>query len=300
MQRNFSHCRLWITVLLAGLALLGWSSGARAQFLNKLKGITDKAQKVKQSSEVTPEQEQALGREVAAKAIAYFGLYQSQPLTRYVNLVGATVAAQAERQDIKYHFAVLDSDDINAFSAPGGYVFITRGALALCEDESELAGVLAHEVGHIAGKHVVKIIERDRKERGIADEVSSYKPGSAEWKKYADQAAKNLLVRMIDQGLPPNDEFDADKRGAEYAHAAGYPADGLERFLVQLDKATQQGGRSWLTRTHPPAKDRIDRLQKLIAGQHWEDTDRPRLAERLAMAKVALPKAASPKPKAGS
>ena len=292
MQRNPSLWSHWAAGLLAVVALLGWSSSAEAQWLNKLKSVTDKAQKVKEASTVSVQQEQDLGREVAAKVIAYYHVFPSEPLTRYVNLVGATVAAQAERQDIKYHFAVLDTDDINAFSAPGGYVFITRGAVALCEDESELAGVLAHEVGHVAAKHVVHIIERDKAAQAGADMA----PGSSGYVKYLEQISKNILVTLLDKGLPAGTEYDADGRGTKYAHAAGYPADGLERFLVKLGQATDQGATSRWSSTHPPVKDRNDRLQKQIAANNWQDTDRPRLAERLAMAKVALPKAASPKP----
>lgn len=274
-----------IATIVAVLALFATAPLIRAQFGNILKKATEKAEKVQKAmAPMTVEEERAVGREVAAKAVAYFHLYKDEALTRYVNLVGATVAAQAERQDLTYHFAVLDSDDINAFSAPGGYIFITRGALAICEDESELAGVLAHEVGHIAGKHVVKIFERDKAMRAGMDETGSRAPGS----KYLHNFSKNILVKIIDQGLAPGDEFDADQRGIKYAHAAGYPADGLSRFLTRLDQATEQGGQSFWTRTHPPVSDRNARIGQTLSAQHWEDTDRPKLADRFAAGVKAL------------
>ena len=249
-----------------------------------------KAQKVQEATKpMTVEQEADVGREVAAKVIAFYRLYPNDVLTRYVNMVGETVAAQSERQDIKYHFAVLDSDAINAFSAPGGYVFITRGAVALCEDESELAGVLAHEVGHVAGKHVLHIVERDKMLKAGMNEASAYVPGSD----YLQKVSKNILIKLLVQGLAPGDEFDADQRGMTYAHKGGYPADGLERFLIKLDQATNQGANSFWERTHPPVKDRDTRIQKLIADQHWEDTDRPKLADRFAASTATLTK---PKP----
>ena len=280
---------LGAATILAVLALLRTTLDSHAQFGNILKKATEKAQTVQKAMQpMTVQEERDVGREVAAKAVAFFHLYNDPALTRYVNLVGATVAAQSERQDVTYHFAVLDSDDINAFSAPGGYIFITRGALALCEDESELAGVLAHEVGHIAGKHVVKIVERDKALRTGMDEAKAYTPGSA----YVQKMSKGILVKLIDQGLAPGDEFDADQRGIKYAHAAGYPADGLQRFLTKLDQATEQGGQSFWTRTHPPVSDRNTRIGQTISAQHWEDTDRPKLAERFAAETQALkPKA---------
>jgi predicted Zn-dependent protease len=275
----------WGVRILAVLALLGTARDARAQFGNILKKATEKAQTVQKAmAPMTVQEERDVGREVAAKAVAFFHLYKGDALTRYVNLVGSTVAAQSERQDITYHFAVLDSVDINAFSAPGGYIFITRGALALCEDESELAGVLAHEVGHIAGRHVLKIVERDKAMRAGMDEAKAYTPGSA----YMQKMSKGILVKLLDQGLAPGDEFDADQRGIKYAHAAGYPADGLQRFLTKLNQATEQGGQSFWTRTHPPVPDRNARIGQTISAQHWEDTDRPKLADRFAIETKAL------------
>jgi len=263
----------WIAGLLAIAAL---SPNAHGQF-GGLRKYAEKAQKVHEATKpMTVEEEQEIGREVAAKMVAAFHVYRNDALSRYVNMVGTSVAAQSERQDIQYHFAVLNSDDINAFSAPGGYVFITRGALKLCEDESELAGVLAHEVGHVAGKHVIHIVEHDKALRAGMDEASAHAPGSA----YLQNMSKNILVKIFDQGLAPADEFDADSRGVRYAYAAGYPADGLERFLVRLDQATNQGANSFFTRTHPPVKDRNERIQQQITAEHWEDAGRPALADR--------------------
>jgi len=281
-------CR-WGVPILAVFALLVSARDASAQFGNILKKATDKAEKVQKAmAPMTLQEEREVGREVSAKFIGAYHLYPDSALTRYVNMVGSTVAAQSERKEISYHFAVLDSDMINAFSAPGGYVFITRGALALCEDESELAGVLAHEVGHIAGKHVIHIVERDKAMRAGVEEAQTHTPGSA----YLENMSKKMLIKILDQGLAPGDEFDADQRGVRYAHAAGYPADGLARFLTKLDQATEQGGKSFWTRTHPPVPDRNARIGQTISAQHWEDTDRPKLAERFAAeTKAVKPKA---------
>jgi predicted Zn-dependent protease len=236
------------------------------------------------------EEEVALGREVSAKIVAGIPVLRNEPLTRYVNYVGATVAAQSERKDIQYHFAVLDSDEINAFSTPGGFVFITRAALMLCEDESELAGVLAHEVGHITGKYIVHTIEHDKEKSAGISEASNYVPGSP----YIQGLAKNVLTNIFTGGLPPQDEFEADQHGIQYAHNAGYPADGLKRFLAQLEIATtQKSAQTTITSTHPPVKDRITRIDDLIGKQQWQDADRPQLADRYTTMTAGLkPKAA--------
>jgi len=284
-RRSFLPWGLSAGGVLVVSGLSGWNTSAVAQISNKAKAGTDKTQEIKVQP-MTLQQEEDLGREMAAKIIANFHLYSNEPLTRYVNLVGATVAEQSERQDIKYHFAVLDSDGTNVFSAPGGFVFITRGALARCEDESELAGVLAHYVGHISGKHVVHSIERAKVLQAAMGEASAYVPGSD----YLQKFSKNILVKLFDQGLARDDEFDADARGVTYAHAAGYPADGLERFLLALDRTADQSGHFFWLGMYPTVKERSDRLRQLISARHWEDTDRPRLAERFALAKATLPK----------
>jgi len=320
MNTRFLRWALWAVRPLAVLALLGWGTGADSQILERLKSATPQTTQVK-AQRLTLEQEQDLGREMAAKLIAYFHLYSSEALTRYVNLVGLTVAAQSDRQDVKYHFAVLDTDEINEFSAPGGYIFITRGTLALCEDESELAGVLAHEVGHVAAKHVVHGVERTMTmlpaleasqvtvpgaaQQGVfvqqvAKNIMTRLPGYVELPEqgpdYFQQLSRNILVKSLGHGLVPDDEYDADKRGATFAHAAGYRADGLEHLLLRVDKTIQEGGNSLWVPTQPPVRARIDRLQKFISEQHWEDTDRPRLPERLAQEKAALPKVRAPQP----
>ncbi len=274
-HRAWEQFARWGLAVAAALALA--PAGGHAQIWNRLQKHMEQAKKVKQAmAPLTIAQEIDIGREVSAKLIGFYHIYRNDALTRYVNLVGQTVAAQSDRHDITYHFAVLDSNDINAFSAPGGFIFITRGALALCDDESELAGVLAHEVGHVAGKHVLHIVERDKALRAGMEQASAYTPGSP----YLQKMSTAVLVKTLDQGLAPADEYDADRRGVTYAYKAGYPPDGLERFLTKLNQATNQGANSFWTRTHPPVADRNARMQQFISSEHWTDAGRPRLAER--------------------
>jgi predicted Zn-dependent protease len=272
---------------LVAIAVLVVAVPAEAQFLKNLQKYTKKAEDIHKSTTLTVDQEKDIGREVAAKLVGYYHLYDNPGLTQYVNLVGATVAAQSPRQDIQYHFAILDTDDVNAVSAPGGFVFITRGALALCDDESELAGVLAHEVAHVTDKHVVHVIEHDKGIQAGFQEASSHMQ-SDKYKQLIQNMSKNALVNLLDKGLAPGDEYDADQKGVEFAHAAGYPADGLERFLVKLGQATSGNSVPYWSRTHPPVADRNARIQQEITSEKWQDADRPKLADRYAMAVAAL------------
>jgi predicted Zn-dependent protease len=289
MSRKNLCAPYWTVQIAVVCALLAGTQPARAQFhLPKgLQKTLDKAKQVHESTTITVEQEKDIGREVSAKLIGYYHLYNDPVLTEYVNLVGATVAAQSPRQDIQYHFAILDSNDINAVSAPGGFIFITRGALALCDDESELAGVLAHEVAHVTDKHVVHVIEHDKAMQAGFQEASAHMQ-SNQYKDYLQNMSKNVLINLLDHGLAPADEFDADQKGVMFAHAAGYSADGLDRFLVKLGQATSGANVPYWSRTHPPVADRNARIEQLIKTNNWQDDGRLKLADRFVQMTAAL------------
>lgn len=245
---------------------------------DRLKTAIDKGQKAVDQTQFTVDQEKAIGKEVAAKLINYLGVYDNPKLAAYVRMVGEAVAMQSERQDISYHFELLNSADVNAFACPGGYILVTRGLLETVTSEAQLAGVLAHEVGHVAGKHVIKALQRAKAIQMGVKETDAYNPGS----KYLGNIADNILIRIVNNGLDPGDEYDADQRGVQYAYAAGYRPDGLGMFL---DKFMQLAGQSetktaWLSHTHPPAMDRVQRMATLIVSKKMELDTRADLADR--------------------
>jgi predicted Zn-dependent protease len=273
-------------LLLLGLGLI--AADVRAQFPripDRLGRIGDAAKKGKDttdSAQVTTEQEVAIGREVAAKMVAYFKVYESPKLAAYVRKVGEAVAMQSERQDVSCHFELLDTPVVNAFAAPGGFIFVTRGLLENISTEAELAGVLAHEVGHVAGRHVVRALQRGKLLQSGVKEARAYMPGS----QYLENMAGLVLERMIDRGLDPGDEYDADQRGLLYAYNAGYRPDGLGMFLETFEKIRSQSEAtsSWLARTHPPAQERIQRMAESIVKRNMEIEGRALLPERFKVA----------------
>ena len=112
---------------------------------------------------ITDEEERKIGDDVSAKIRARFGVVQDPAVHKYVTLVGLSVARESERpRSLPWTFIVLDTDGVNAFASPGGLVHITRGALGLLKNEAELAGVLAHEIGHVAHKHTVNAIRKSK------------------------------------------------------------------------------------------------------------------------------------------
>jgi len=235
---------------------------ANAQFGNVMGRIGDKLQKGKQVKDNytpwTPEQEEQVGQASAARLINIFGLYENPDMVRYVNLVGDAVAAQAPRQ-VPYKFGILDTEIITALSLPGGYVFITRGALANMTSEAELAGTLAHEVAHVDQRHLEKEIRSKNSMQMVQNEVSQFTSGQLQ------QIASASVSSALTQHYSRDKESDADRLGVTFAQKAGYDAGGLRLFLTFLENApktpeTQRQLSLWGS-THPPFPERIASLQ---------------------------------------
>jgi predicted Zn-dependent protease len=160
-----------------------------------------------------------------------------------------------------YRFAVLDSDEVNAFAAPGGYVFVTRGALALMEDESMLAGVLAHEVVHVNRRDVIEEIQdRARTELGIREAAEAVDITGEEYLQQAIGVGTNALF----MGLGREDEIEADTIGMRMATDAGYDRAGIERFVAALEEHSDSEALSLLEKTHPDPDDRLDALHEAM------------------------------------
>ncbi len=254
------------SVAILALALGLMPIPARAQLLDKVLGKAEKAKQVaeKVGGAVVPistEQEVELGRGIAATVAGYYGVDRDSTLTAYVNLVGTTVAGIDPRPDIAYRFAVLATDDVNAFAAPGGYVFVTRGALALMDDEAMLAGVLAHEVGHVDHKDVIHEIQsRARTSLGIQEAADRVDITGEEYLQKAIESGASALF----MGLSREAEIAADTSGVRVASAAGYDPSGLRRFVERLRHADGEHI-SLFKKTHPDVDDRLKAIDSSIA-----------------------------------
>jgi predicted Zn-dependent protease len=204
------------------------------------------------------------GREVAARVLGSFGLYDKEQLTRYVNLVGRSVAAYATRPEIEFRFAVLKTDSINAYAAPGGYVFVTRGALVHMEDEAELAAVLAHEVAHVTRRHIVK-------ELNIYSTESSPVSGFARFLGASGDPAKLSFLATVDKaleilfmrGYKREDEKEADTLAVTYLALSGYDPHAFARYLERI-KDIKGKDMSTLLKTHPSFAERLDAASRTI------------------------------------
>ena len=271
----------WGTVVFLLVFVLG-SCAAVQESIESISGIelssSDKAaiartaQALRNSfSDITEEEEYYIGRAVSALILAKYPVYQNERLTAYVNRVGNAVAVYSSRPEIYagYHFLILDSDEVNALAAPGGFVFITKGLLRRCRDEEMLGSILAHEVGHVAAKHGLQSIKKSRL-------VDAFKiMGQEVSKKYAPQELEKLTAlfegvlgdiaeKLIERGYDRKYEYEADRLGANIAADTGYDPHGLLDFLqTMVDDTGQVSNAGWF-KTHPSAQDRMKRVQKEI------------------------------------
>ncbi len=232
----------------------------------KAKPATDRAEKA--ADAFTPwgtDEEQSIGEAGAAKMVAMFGLVEDPALAKYVNLVGQAVAQFASR-DLTYRFAVLDADIVGAYALPGGYVFVTRGALSGMTSEAQLAGALAHEVTHCAERHLEKEIRSKKTSAWAMDEAkNSTKTGSD----LASLRADAMLGDFFNTGLSRDKEDAADEQGTLMAAKAGYTPTGLMEFLQAMAAAStkpeNQRMFGQLLSTHPAFPDRIAHLKDVVA-----------------------------------
>jgi predicted Zn-dependent protease len=208
---------------------------------------------------MSPEEERAFGGSVAVTSFKEQGAFlENDALQRYVTLVGMAVAARSSRPDLPFRFAVIDRPDVNAWAAPGGYVFITKGALQEMQDEAQLAGVLGHEIAHVTRSHMITMLRRGELQSAANSAVSAWR---SDMKQLSSLVGGGVSI-LFEKGYDREMEYEADLLGMDYAAAAGYDPTGLKRFLEQLNRgaAASKGG-GWLESTHPALTDRIDRLR---------------------------------------
>jgi predicted Zn-dependent protease len=210
---------------------------------------------------ISTNEEISIGQKLAAQVDSTERVLPDNEVQDYVNGVGQRIAQVSDRKDLPFQFTVLDSKEINAFAAPGGYIYVYSGLLKILDDEAELAGVLSHEISHVVGRHGVKKLQQVL---GV-QVVLSIALGSS------SQLSQNLVstsIGIILQGYSRDNEFEADQFGTFYMEKAGYNPEGMAELLGKLDKLSEKEPTFFekLAASHPPTKERIARVEKEIAG----------------------------------
>ena len=271
-------------VVLAGVMVLAVATSASAQ----LGSIGAGLMKAKQIADIkiTDEEEVEIGRLVSDNIRQRYGVVQDKAVHRYVSLVGMAVVTQTPRVNLPWQFIVLDTDGVNAFAAPGGFVHITKGALALMANEAELADVLAHEVTHVTERHTIKAIQKGKmKDLGL-----DVAPGGGLSKlalsKLADAATEAVLA-----GFGRAEELEADDLGIVYSNKVGYDPHGLGAFLTRLKErnSSNTAEKRGLFASHPEMDERLKKLDSKIASAKLTST--ATLADRYKKTITYVPKA---------
>ena len=246
-----------VTLLMLFFAI--WLSGCSTEY----NIVTGEQESYYYSTDKEVQMGQAIAKEVE-KEYKFAG----DPLMqKRVEDIGKKIAAVCDRKEIDYHFYVLDDDEVNAVSLPGGYVYINKGLIEKVDNDDELAGVIAHEVGHIVARHSIKKLQAAQGYSILRVLVAA--TGSGEAGAAADSAFTELLL-----GYGREDELLADQLGARYSRAAGYNPQGMISFLIKLQKIDRRKplqARNYF-KTHPYAPDRI-RVVKQELGQKVNFSD---------------------------
>src|SRR5262245_10868268 len=250
-----------MTRVLVLLGILAIAAPAEAQ-LGTLKGIANKAEKAKKTFDdlnFTDQEEQQLGAEISAQLREKYGVVQDRAVHKYVTLTGAVLASSSTRPNLQWTFIVLDTDGVNAFAAPGGFVHITRGALAMIKSEAELAGVLGHEIGHVTLKHTVNAIKKAK--------TTELGASAASRNEFIQQFAQLGYSVVLENNFDRNDENNADKVGLGLANKAGYAPSGLSTFLTNLiERNKGLTERSGFFSSHPAMAARVSDIGKIISA----------------------------------
>lgn len=207
-----------------------------------------------QLSNISDRQEVQIGQQINRQLVSTeIKLYRNQEITSYINQIGQRLEQQSKRPDIPYTFQVVNDKSINAFATMGGFVYIHAGLIAAADNEAQLASVMAHEIGHIAGRHAIAQMRQAAVTRGLAA---------------AAGLDRNTMVNIgVELALQrPNsrkDEFEADQMGLDTLKKAGYAPSAMVGFMEKLLK--KENSQPTFLSTHPATSDRIKALEQAIA-----------------------------------
>ena len=225
---------------------------------------TEKAQPTINWKSPSKAEEIALGREITGNLLGAAPLVKDEALQKYVNSVGRWVASQSERPDLPWHFGVIESDDLNAFSAPGGYVMVTKGLYRKMSNEAQLAGVLGHEIGHVVAKHQLKVLQKQQLLNIGASFLSKKLAKDNKVISKAIGSGAEISARSLDKDA----EFEADRLGLSYATRAGYEPFGLTDVLQILGQTNPNDNSvALLFKTHPLPDERLASLGDSVGNK---------------------------------
>ena len=216
----------------------------------------------------TTDKEVQMGQSIARAVEKEYKLAEDPLLQKRVEDIGRKIAGVCDRKEINYYFKVLDDEEVNAFSLPGGFIYVNKGLIEKVDNDSELAGVLAHEIGHIVARHSIKKLQAIMG-YSFLRLLSVAVPQTAQAGNAADLAFTELMM-----GYSREDELLADQLASRYAALAGYDPHGMIQFLLKLQDINRRKPlrpKSYF-KTHPYVPDRV-RTVKQELGENIDFDD---------------------------
>lgn len=265
----FAGCKTLDTVTKAGTGLAvsaGVLSQDEAQSIQNVSSATGQA-----LEKFTPEQEHYLGRTLAATILSSRKPFYNDEINGYLNLLGQGLAMYSDKPETfkGYRFITMDTDEINAFATPGGFILVSRGLLRCCKTEDAVAAVLAHEIGHVQLEHGVKAIKGSRLTNlgkvAVSEGVKTY-AGEAlnQAKTIFGSAIGDMTDTLVNNGYAKKQEYQADEVAVTILKRSGYNPAALVEMLTEMDKLMDHKGGGF-AKTHPDPKDRIEKVSRLIS-----------------------------------
>ncbi len=234
--------------------------------ISKLKKVADIAKKgAAASREINEEEEYYIGRAVGATILARYKLFKNETITRYLNQVGTYLALRSDRPQtfIGYRFALLDTTEVNAFAAPSGIIFVTRGLLLTCEDEDELAAAIAHEVEHIVSRDPTQAIKSERMKSFASYTASELTSGSTKVVQLFKDTVADISNTLLQKGYSRTQEKEADLAAVKLLKKCGYNDSALVSLLKKLK--AEEVKKAKIYSAHPSCDNRLNYLQPVVS-----------------------------------
>jgi len=213
---------------------------------------------------IDEKQEVSIGRDMAGTVLGAAPLVNDPALQSYVNKVGRWIASQGERADLQWRFGVIETNGINAFATPGGYILITRGLYEALENESQLAGVLGHEIAHVNKRHHITVMQKQAGTQGLVGLGTAAVGSRSAAGGAVSSQLSGLISDILTKGLDKEAEYESDHLGVVLAARAGYNPNGLVEVLQKLQARAGEPSLNLLFTTHPHPKDRLEKLSELM------------------------------------
>lgn len=243
----------------------GWITRGQASSIKKSATALRKG-----AADISDSEEYYIGRAVSAELLSRYKPARDPELNRYVRTLGQAVAMVSDRPATYsgYRFQVLDSDEPNAFAAPGGFILVTRGLIRLARSEDELAAALAHEIAHVSLKHGLQTIKTARLTTAFGILAKEASKGTAaedlaDLTEAFEGAIEDVVKHLVVNGYSREKEYEADSLGAEYLRRAGYDPAALGRLLGRVS------GGGGLLKTHPSSSARAERLANATTPEDY-------------------------------